>query len=221
MTSSKLTDSKNCSRPENRSGDGSQIRTQQMRHMTMLARIDARIESDDLAAARRLLNYLNKDDPENAFINEQIAATAELLQDWQVLLRALTSLINNAQQDDEIDDLVFRCAQLLVEQLNRTNDAVTLIRDHFNAFINYPNSAQWAKEHLLGGPYRQVLLNIARTHIVQPLESPKNINVFNALGTWYAARPDEYRSAFQWYRKTLRIMPGNPEAIDGLISLHQ
>ena len=88
--------SKNCSKPDKRDGDGLKSPSQQARHLTVLARIDMRIEADNLAAARRLLRFLDKSEPDNAFINEQIAATAELLQDWPVLLRALISLIENA-----------------------------------------------------------------------------------------------------------------------------
>ena len=192
-----------------------------MRYATIIERIDQRIEHDNLPAAHRLLKYIDRSDPGNTQVNERMVATAEVVQDWIAQQKALSALIFAASRDDDIEDLVFRFVKLLTEKMNQPEEAVSMIRDHFKSFIKHPGSVAWAREHLVEGPHRQTLINIAQSHIVHPLDSYQNIPIYNALGTWYATKPGDYKCACKWYRIVLRLRPGDTDAIDGLIALLQ
>ncbi|MBN2716488.1 MAG: hypothetical protein JXX14_11590 [Deltaproteobacteria bacterium] len=193
---------------------------QRMRYATMMDRIDRRLADHNMAAAHRLLKYLNKSDPDNTLISEQMVTTAEFLQDWPTQQMALATLIHESETENDIEDLVFRLVRLLTEKLNRTEEAVALLRSHFTSFIRHPGSVEWVRDHLMTGIHRQALINIAMANIAYPLDSESNIVIYNALGSWFATRADDHKNAYQWYRIVLRIHPGDADAIDGLISLH-
>ena len=126
----------------------------------------------------------------------------------------------SGRQEVSFGNTVFNMVRILT-QLNRPRDAVLLISEYFDRFISQPGAVEWARDFLIDGPYRASLLRIAETHLSLPLDNPGNIQIFNALGYWYASRPEDFRSAFCWFQRTLKLMPGNTDAIDGLISLYR
>ena len=184
-------------------------------------RIDDRIDAREHAAAQRLLKYVQKLYPENEFIREQIIFTAEALGDWEMVNDALSTLLSEADDADEIGDLVFHSVRLLVSKLNRSDEAIALIKMHFSAFIRQPGSIGWTRKYLALGSYRDQLIHMAESAVTSSDPASDTVNVCNALGSWYAMRTEDLHNAFKWYRKVLAIDPGNPEAIDGLISINQ
>jgi hypothetical protein len=183
-------------------------------------RINERIDARELAAAQRLLRFVHKLYPDNEFIREQIIFTAEALGDWEMVNDTLLTLLEEADETEEIGDLVFHSVRLMVTKLDRARDAITLIGNHLNAYIRQPGCIDWTQKHLAEGPYREQLIHIVESAMSTPLQPEDRMYLCNALGSWYATRAGDRERASEWYRSSLRIQPGNPEAIDGLISIH-
>jgi hypothetical protein len=184
------------------------------------ARINECIDAREHAAAQRLLRFVHRLYPDNEFIREQIIFTAEALGDWEMVNDTLLTLLEEAEETEEIGDLVFHSVRLMVTRLDRARDAIALIRKHLNAYIRQPGCIDWTRKHLAEGPYREQLIHIVESAMSSTLQPENRMYLCNALGSWYATRARDQERASGWYRSSLQIQPGNPEAIDGLISIH-